>query len=165
MRPEERWGELRKLSIFGSAVLISCVLASLSWAATTSNEWVPSAYTFFDECTGEDVVTSGDIHILSTSTVTENTISGTFHSNFKATGIGVISGLPYQQEVVANSAFQSSLVNGEAAQTFVGRIVVVAPGGRNTRWSPVFMHTTLDASGSVKSVHVVSPTITCRPGR
>jgi hypothetical protein len=46
----------------------------------------------------------------------------------KAIGIGAVSGLTYQETVVANSSFKTSLVNDQATRTFVGRITVVAPG-------------------------------------
>lgn len=144
------------------AALLSLVVVSSGQGALTSNTQIPTSFTFFDLCTGEDVAVSGSVHVVTTSTITDNTLSGTFHSDFKATGIGQASGLTYQEAVVANMAFQTSLINGEAARTFVGRINIVAPGAQNNQSSPIFMHTTMDANGNVTSLKVEVPTIACR---
>jgi hypothetical protein len=79
----------------------------------------------------------------------------------KAIGIGEVSGLTYQETVVANSSFNTSLVNDQATRTFVSRITVVAPGLDNNQSSPIFMHTTMDASGRVTSINIDPPTIDC----
>ena len=144
------------------AALLSLVVVSSGQGALTSNTQIPTAFTFFDLCTGEDVAVSGSVHVVTTSTITDNTLSGTFHSDFKATGIGQASGLTYQEAVVASMAFQTSVINGEATRTFVGRINIVAPGAQNNQSSPIFMHTTMDANGNVTSLKVEIPTIVCR---
>jgi hypothetical protein len=144
------------------ATVLSLVVVASSQGALTSNTQIPSSFTFFDQCSGEDVAVSGSVHLVTTSTITDNTLSGTFHSDFKATGIGQISGLAYQEEVVANTAFETSLINGEATRTFVGRIKIVAPGAENNQFSPIFMHTTMDANGNVTSLKVEPPTIVCK---
>lgn len=129
--------------------------------ALTSNTEIPSSFTFFDQCSGEDVAISGSVHVVTTSTFTDNTLSGTFHSNLKATGIGQTSGLTFQEAVVANSSFETSLINGEATRTFVGRINIVAPGAQNNQSSPIFMHATMNANGNVTSLKVDAPTVVC----
>ena len=144
------------------AALFSLVVVSSGQGALTSNTQIPTSFTFFDLCTGEDVAVSGRDHVVTTSTITDNTLSGTFHSDFKATGIGQASGLTYQEAVVANMAFQTNLINGEATRTFVGRINILAPGAQNNESSPIFMHTTMDANGNVTSLKVEVPTIACR---
>ena len=152
----------RPLGLLAIAVGISLLAVGAAQGALTSNMEIPSSFTFFDQCSGEDVAISGSVHVVTTSTVTDNTISGTFHSDFKATGVGQASGLPYQEAVVANTSFETSLINGEATRTFVGRISIVAPGAGNNQSSPIFMHTTMDANGNVTSFKVDVPTIICR---
>ena len=68
----------------------------------------------------------------------------------------------YQEEVVANRAFETSLQNGEATITFEGEINVVAPGPGNNQWSPIFSHMTLDANGDLTSFRFDFPPITCK---
>ena len=154
---------MRGRTMASLAVLVvgSLVAASTGVAALTTNTSIPSSFTFFDQCSGENVAVSGDVHLVSTATVTANTISGTFHSDFHAVGLGQASGLAYEENVVANSSFQTSLINGEATQTFVGRINVVAPGGGNNQSSPIFMHTTMNADGDITSLKVEAPTVIC----
>jgi len=141
--------------------LLGFVAAGTGQAAVTTNTWIPTAFTFSDVCTGESVSVSGDVHFVMTSTVTSNTISGTFHSQFKATGMGLVSGLPYQEVVVANSAFTTSLQNDGSTVTFVGVINVIAPGGGNNQWSPIFQHMTFDANGNLTSVRFDFPPVAC----
>jgi len=141
---------------------LSCVGATIGQAEVVSHTTFPSDFTFFDSCTGESVHIVGEVSFLSTSTVTDNTISGSLHTVFKATGTGLTSGLRYQESVVFNRSFQSSLQNGEATLTQVGAIHVMAPGGGNNLFSPIFFHTTMDASGNVTSVRIDSPGPTCQ---
>ncbi|HET7743165.1 MAG TPA: hypothetical protein VFK76_00325 [Gaiellaceae bacterium] len=136
--------------------------ASVGGAAVVQHLTLPSSFTFFDACTGESVLVSGNVKLLVTSTVNDNTVSGMLHSEFKATGVGLDSGLPYQEEVTANFSFQSSLQNGEATATSVGRITVVAPGPGNNLVSPLFVHSTFDANGNLTSFKQDSTTVPCR---
>ena len=141
---------------------LSCVGATIGQAEVVSHTTFPSDFTFFDSCTGESVHIVGEVSFLSTSTVTDNTISGSLHTVFKATGTGLTSGLRYQESVVFNRIFQSSLQNGEATLTQVGAIHVMAPGGGNNLFSPIFFHTTMDAHGNVTSLRIDSPAPTCQ---
>jgi hypothetical protein len=83
------------------------------------------------------------------------------HSVFKATGTGLTSGLQYQDIVVFNRAFETSLLNGEATVTKVGPIKLIAPGGGNDLTSPIFLHTTFDANGNLASARTEFGTPTC----
>jgi hypothetical protein len=144
------------------AALLSLAVVNAGQGALTMNAQLPVSFTFFDQCTGENVAVSGTVHIVSTSTATDSKLSGTFHSNLQATGIGQTSGLAYQESVVANSRFETSLINGQAMQTFVGRITIVAPGAQNNQTSPIIMHTTMNANGEVTSLKVEAPTVVCQ---
>jgi hypothetical protein len=151
--------------LFAALVLVgalSCVGATIGQAEVISHTTFPSDFTFFDSCTGESVHIVGEVSFLSTSTVTDNTISGSLHTVFKATGTGLTSGLRYQESVVFNRIFQSSLQNGEATLTQVGAIHVMAPGGGNNLFSPIFFHTTMDANGNVTSLRIDSPAPACQ---
>lgn len=142
--------------------LLALTLAHVAKAALSMNTQTPSSFTFFNACTGEDVAVTGLVHLVITSTATESMISGTFHSEFHATGIGQSSGLGYEEQVIANSSFKASLVNGEATYTFVGRINILAPGAQNNQSSPIFMHTTINAAGEIASLKVEAPTVFCQ---
>ena len=60
-------------------------------------------------------------------------------------------------------AFQTSLINGEATRTFVGRTATSSRQAlRTTSRALIFMHTTMDPNGNVTSLKVEVPTIACR---
>jgi hypothetical protein len=145
-----------------AAVLMAAVAANASSAAVVTKSTFHSDFTYFDPCSGEDVHIVGDVSFLTTSTVTDNTISGTVHSVFIATGTGLTSGLTYQETVVFNRSFQTNLLNGEATNTTRGVISVVAPGEGNNQYDPFFLHTTMDANGNVTSFWFERPGVSCR---
>lgn len=153
---------VKLLSAFLLVSVVAVLPAGTGRAAVIERSTIPSEFTFYDQCTAEDVFVSGQVNLLITSTVTDNTISGTTHSVFIASGVGLTSGLPYQERAIANFRFQSSLQNGEAVSTSVGRINVVAPGPNNIQWSPIFFHQTFDANGDLTSFRQVVPTVTCK---
>ena len=133
-------------------VLISAITfvgASVAQAAVVSRRTFHSDFTFFDACTGEQVRIVGDVETFTTSTVNGNTISGTFHSVFTATGTGLTSGVQYQEVVVFNRVFETSLQ-------------VMAPGVVNNLLSPILFHTSMDATGNVTSLRIDSPGPTCQ---
>jgi hypothetical protein len=144
------------------AVLLASVAATSGHAAVVTQSTFHSDFIYSNPCTGEDVHIVGDVTFLTTSTVTDNTISGTMHSVFIATGTGLSSGLTYRETVVFNRSFQTSLQNGEATNTMQGVISVIAPGGGNNQYNPVFLHTTIDANGNVTSSRFEFPGVSCR---
>jgi hypothetical protein len=142
------------LSVLALAAALGCVAATAASAAVVSRSTIHSEFTFFDACSGEDVFVSGGVDFFTTSTVNDNNISGTMHSVFKGTGTGLTSGLTYHESVEFNRAFQSSLQNGEATVTLEGLINLVTPGPGNNQFSPIFLHTTINANGDVTSSQV-----------
>jgi opacity protein-like surface antigen len=150
------------LAALALASLVATIAAAASHAAVVTRSTFHSDFTYFDPCTGEDVHIIGDVTFQTTSTVTDNTISGTMHSVFIATGTGVTSGLKYQETVVFNRSFETSLQNGEATNTTQGVIRVIAPGGGNNQYDPFFLHTTMNANGDVTSFRFERPGVTCR---
>jgi hypothetical protein len=141
---------------------LACVAAVGAHAAVVSRGTFHSDFTTLDPCTGELVHIVGDVDFFSTSTVNGNIISGTFHSVFKATGEGLTSGLKYEEIVVFNRSFETSLQNGEATLTQEGVISVIAPGPGNNQRSPIFLHTTMNANGELTSLRLDSPPTSCR---
>lgn len=139
------------LTVLAGVTALAGVVATVAGAAVVTRSTVHSEFTFLDACSGEPVFVSGDVDFLTTSTVNDNNISGTFRSLFKATGTGLTSGLRYQEIVTFNREFHTSLQNGEANMTMEGLINVVAPGPGNNLFSPIFAHTTINANGEVTS--------------
>jgi hypothetical protein len=150
---------LAGLAVVGA---LACVAATVAGAEVVSRTTFHSDFTTLNPCTGELVHIVGDVEFLMTSTVNDNTISGTLHTVFKATGEGLTSGLKYEEIVVFNRVFETSLQNGESTLTQEGAIHVIAPGPDNNQWSPIFFHTTVNANGEITSARVDVPPPTCR---
>lgn len=73
---------MQKLLTVPLAFALALVAITAVQAAVVTRSTIHSEFTFPNPCTGEDVFVSGDVMFLTTSTVTDNTISGTFHSVF-----------------------------------------------------------------------------------
>ena len=73
--------------------VLALAAAAVAQGALTSNAVIPSSFTFVDPCSGEAIAVTGVVHVVTTSTTTDDAVSGTFHSNFKATGIRLLSAL------------------------------------------------------------------------
>ena len=105
---------------------------------------------------------SGDVHLVISSTVTDNTMSSHTHSDFNATGVGLSSGMQYRFMAIGNGQSHASLENDQFVSSFLGLINIVTPGGGNNQWNPVAFHTTLDANGNLRSFRMDIPPLECR---
>jgi hypothetical protein len=149
------------LAVVASLVAVGFA-AGAADAAVTMNTTIHSEFSFADPCTNESVFVSGDVHLVISSTVTDNTMSSHTHSNFNATGVGLSSGMPYQFMAIGNGQSQASLQNDQFVSSFLGLISIVTPGGGNNQWNPVAFHTTLDANGNLRSFRMDIPPLECR---
>lgn len=152
----------RKLLVVVASLVTSGFAAVAGEAAVTTNVTIPSEFVFVDPCTNESVFVSGDVHLVVSSTVTDNTVTSHTHSDFKATGVGLSSGSQYQLVSIGNGVSKASLQNGEFVSATGARINVVTPGGGNNQWGPISLHTTLDANGNLRSFRFDIPPLTCR---
>jgi hypothetical protein len=153
---------IRKLLVVVASLVTSGFAAVAGEAAVTTNVTIPSEFVFIDPCTNESVFVSGDVHLVFSSTVTDNSITSHTHSDFKATGVGLSSGLQYQLVSMGNGVSNASLQNGEFVSATGARINIVTPGGENNQWSPIALHTTLDADGNLRSFRLDIPPLICR---
>lgn len=122
-----------------------------AWGAVQVNESVPLAGLVFTDRCGDDVlVTDGQLHIVMSSTVNGNQISG--FSHFQAEGgrgIGVNTGAEYVVLGLTRETFNESLVNGSANLTFVNVFRIVGTGDTPSFVHNVVVHTTINANGDV----------------
>ena len=149
---------MTRLIAVAVAAACAAVVVGVANAEIVSRMTFHSDFTFLDACSGEPVHVVGDLETFATSTVNDNTVSGTFHSVFRATGTGLVSGLTYQEVVVFNRSFNQSLENGQATVTTLGTIHVIAPGPDNDLRSPFFAHMTFNANGELVSTNVSTET-------
>lgn len=149
------------LAVVGSLVALGFAAGAVD-AAVTTNTTIHSEFSFVDPCTSESVFVSGDVHLVISSTVTDNTMSSHTHSDFNATGVGLSSGMPYRFMAIGNGQSHASLENDQFVSSFLGLINIVTPGGGNNQWNPVAFHTTLDANGNLRSFRMDIPPLECR---
>jgi hypothetical protein len=139
--------------------------AATAQAAVTTNVSIPWPFGQSQDpnfCTGELLETSGNVHILVTTTVNDNNVSGTFHGNFEhVTAVGLSSGITYQSHDSINGEFKESLQDGNAVVTSTETFSLVAPGGGNNLEFNAVVHMTFDAQGNLTTTKFDSSGI-CR---
>jgi hypothetical protein len=82
------------------ALLFVCLMTSLTptrvRAEVLLNERIPVSTTFFDECTGEDIQITGEMHVLGSITTTKDGRTRRHaQATLHGTGVGLTSGNQY----------------------------------------------------------------------
>jgi hypothetical protein len=105
---------------------------------------------------GVGEVVSGDLqlHVLVTSTVNGNNVSGKEH--FQPQGgalVGQTTGDTYHATGVTQDSFQGSLQNGQSTFTFVNNFRIIGPGPGNNFLAHETFHITVNANGDTTVTH------------
>ena len=136
--------------------------ATVALAEVTENVRIPIAPFFVDvPCAnggaGETLDLQGDLHILMTSTVNGNNVSGKFHFQPQGvSGTGSVTGDTYRATGVTQGTFKGSLQNGQYAETFVNNFRMIGPGPGNNFLVHELFHITINANGEVTVEHEIS---------
>ena len=138
------------------------VAATAAQAANQVNVRLALPSTDFNPCTNELVDSNVRIHIVVNATMNANNVSGTFHLNFNAKGVGQTTGASYVGSESDNEPFSASLSNGRAVIHAVNRFIFTTPGGSNNWVVRVVSHVTIDASGEVTASFEQVADETCR---
>ena len=131
-----------------------CRVAPAS-AATVShtNETVPLSIVVPETpCTGEDVLVTGDFHVV-TNVVEDNAGGSHVVLSFawaQLVGTGVTSGVAYHGQDGSHSAFASRLPQNELTAAF-SMVLASSGAGGNLVVQGVF-HETVDANGEVRAL-------------
>lgn len=149
------------------AIVAGLVGVSAAQAAIVSNEKdVTFSLSLFVPCAngGAGETISGDVqlHVLITSTVNGNRISGKFH--FQPQGGGVVgetTGDFYHATGVTQGTFSGSLVNGQYSESFVNNFRLIGPGPGNNFLEHDMFHITINANGDT-TVEFETESIDCR---
>jgi hypothetical protein len=133
--------------------------ATVALAEVTTNERFPIAPFLVDvPCAnggaGETLDLQGNLHVLLTSTVNGNNVSGKFHFQPQGvSGTGLVTGDTYRATGVTQGTFKGSLQNGQFTETLVNNFRMIGPGpGNNLLVHDVF-HITINANGDVTVEH------------
>ena len=92
---------------------LSLVAVAVAHGALTSNTDIPSSFTFFDQCSGEDVAVTGTLQVVSTATLTGNTLSGTLPLELQGNG---------NAEIASHSVATSPVLVTRSAESPASRL-------------------------------------------
>ena len=111
---------------------------------------------------GEDVSGTIDLHMLMTSTVNGNNVSGKYHFQPQGSNlVGSVSGDTYQATGVYQGTFTGSLQNGQFMATDVNNYRLVGQGAGNNLLIHEVSHITVNANGDT-TVTFDNPSTGCK---
>lgn len=103
---------------------------------------------------GELVSGTIELHVLVTSTVNDNNVSGFYHYQPAGGDVtGSVTGDSYRPTGVTKSSFHGSLQNGTYTTTFVNNFRMIGPGPGNNYLVHETFHLTVNAGGDVTVDH------------
>ena len=141
-------------------ILALCVIAAAVVGVTAAqaevviNESIPFAQTGNVPCAnggaGEDILITGDLHVLISFTINGNNISGKDHFQPQgATAVGLTTGDTYRAVGVSQGRFKGSLQNGQFNETFINNFRMIGPGPDNNFQVHQNIHVTINANGDL----------------
>ncbi len=151
------------LCAFAAAI----VGVSAAQAAVESNETVTESIRDVIPCAngGAGEFVSGDVllHVLITSTVNGNTMSGKFHfqPTRGSTLVGETTGDVYRATGVTQGTFSGPMANGRYTETFVNNFRIIGPGPGNNFLVHETFHVTINANGET-TVERESLSVECK---
>jgi hypothetical protein len=111
---------------------------------------------------GETATLSGPLHILTTFTIGNNSISGKNHFQPQGiSGTGDVTGTKYQATGITEDEFKGSLVNGQYQTTAVNNFRIIGQGTDNNFLVHSVFHYTINANGALTS-YVDNFSIECK---
>jgi hypothetical protein len=131
--------------------------------AVTQSANIPLDESIFTPCAnggaGEEIVLSGNLHLLFHATQTEHSLIFTLHQNLQGvTGTGVVTGTTYHATGISLVHFT---VSKGVRQTVVDNFNVIGPAGAGSLLLHEVFHFTVNANGEV-AVELDHVTMECR---
>ena len=139
----------RLLVVVGVALVAALVSVTGAVAANQTNVRVELTSTEFNPCTSEWVDLDVTVHVVLNLTVGRQNVSGTFHLDLHAQGIGQSSGAHYAGSEVDQDSFKASFVNGQANATDLVTFRLTRAGGANNWTIRGVAHVGVNANGDV----------------
>lgn len=105
-------------------------------ATFNSNEKIPIAISIFIDCAnggaGEEVVLSGNLHVLNTFVINNNIVKGTYHFQpMGISGVGSIPGDKYQATGGTQGDYKGSFINGQYQESYTNNFRIIGQGNGN----------------------------------
>ena len=141
--------------LFAAAFLLS--FKAPPAVVTTTNDIVPFAQLVFVPCAnggaGEFVLISGNLHIVSHTTINGNNFSTKSHFQPQgAGGVGQTTGDTYNAVGVTQQQTGGSFQNGQFEQTFINNFRIIGQGPGNNYQVHQNVHITVNANGTVTAL-------------
>jgi hypothetical protein len=158
---------LKGFRVLLATLVVAGVAASVASAGVTQNDvnqTIP--WSDFIPCAnggaGEAVSGTIDLHILMTTTVNGNNVSGKYHFQPQGSNlVGAVTGDTYQATGVTQGTFKSSLQNGQFTETDVNNYRLIGHGPGNNLVIHEISHITVNANGDV-TVEFDTPSVDCK---
>src|SRR5437867_1386264 len=157
---------MKNIKIMMFLVAALAILTGPANAAIQVNKSQQITLSVFVPCAargaGEIVDLSGPLHVLITSTINGNNVSGRFQ--FQPQGIsgnGETTGLSYQATGLTAENFTASQQNGVFTLTFINRFDIIGQGPNNNFTVQETAHITINADGTV-TVNFDNFSVECR---
>ncbi|MET0646834.1 MAG: hypothetical protein ABW208_09455 [Pyrinomonadaceae bacterium] len=129
---------------------------------TTTNETVPFTSTLFNQCNGDMVTFSGNMHVV--NTMTTDASGGTHlktHTNYQnVTGTGSPSGISYNVRTVSNEVINDN-DGPQSTATVISTVKLIAHGPALDFYLRIVLHVTVNANGQTTS-NVQETSFECR---
>ena len=158
---------LRGFKLFVVALVVTGVTAGVAAAGVTqndTNQTIP--WSDFIPCAnggaGETISGTIDLHILTTTTVNGNNVSGKYHFQPQGSNlVGDVTGDAYQATGVTQGTFKGSLQNGQFTATDVNNYRLIGHGPNNNLVIHEVSHITVNANGDT-TVSFDTPSEDCK---
>ncbi|HEY7112152.1 MAG TPA: hypothetical protein VIA45_04405 [Thermoanaerobaculia bacterium] len=139
------------------AVAVGLAIAVAAPAEVTENTKIPVEIDLEIPCAnggaGEEVLLTGNLHVLTTFVINKNVIQGHFHDQPEGvSGFGSVSGDHYKATGVSQGEFKSSLHNGEAIVSFINNFRIIGQGPGNNYIVHQNVHLIISANGDLTTV-------------
>jgi hypothetical protein len=144
----------RHFSTVLAAISLVFLSAPSARAEVEENVRIPVEIAFEIPCanggTGEIVVLTGDLHVVTSFVINGNVVRGRFHYQPQGiSGYGTVTGDQYHATGVTQGQFKSSLKNGEAMVSLVNNFRIIGQGPGNNFLVHENMHLTINANGDI----------------
>lgn len=148
-------GQSRKILVLVIALALAAITAlpTNAQAITFRDRVIEPFETFVIACNGEDVTVSGELLLMSHTTIDAR---GGFHSKFTLVprhvrGVGAVTGIQYKAVGGQRSHFNADADFAPLNETFTTMFNLVSQGGSDNLQFKGTFHITINAQGEVTS--------------
>lgn len=137
---------MRQVYVLGATLILTAPLAGQAVTTTTSTTGDFNTH-IFPSCQGELIAVTGQRHVVTHTTVTEQGLTSTvFHLNLHGSGIGLVSGRDYQFTQTSTRVFNRR-TPAPIEFTLSETIHVVSAGSADDFRARTLVHVTVSATG------------------